>query len=154
MEKRRCRIVDVDGTLVDVSSIRHHVLGLAPDGSYQQSDFGAFHEAAINCPPIQETLDKVAKYKAQGDDIVIVTARSTKYGRQTAFWLAMYDVPSDGFFMRRQGDNRKDVEVKRDILRFILERWDVAGCIDDNPHVVALWEEFNFYVDVVPGYSE
>lgn len=152
--KRTCVIVDVDGTLVDVSSLRHFVIGTVnPDGSYKSRNFDAFHSGAINCPPIQETLDEVAKHKAAGHDIVIVTARSTNYARQTAFWLAMHEVPSDGFFMRRQGDDRKDVDVKRDILRFIMERWDVVHCIDDNPNVVALWEEFAFPVTVVPGYE-
>lgn len=40
---RRCLIVDMDGTLADVTSVRHHVLN-------RPKDFTAFHAGALNCP--------------------------------------------------------------------------------------------------------
>jgi hypothetical protein len=38
-------------------------------------------------------------------------------------------------------DNRPDYEVKKDILNSINKLWDVEHAVDDNPHVIRLWEE-------------
>ena len=42
-------IVDIDGTLVDVSSVRHHVAGPG------KRNFDAFHRESADCPPIAMT---------------------------------------------------------------------------------------------------
>lgn len=155
--RRPAAIVDVDGTLVDVSGIRHHVIPVDENGNYKSRNFDAFHRDAIDCPPIHDTIKKVKSWhEDEGLDILIVTARSQRYGRMTAFWLAMYDVPSTVMIMRREGDMRKDYLVKRDILRHnILPEWIPLKAADDNPHVVTLWEEFHIpEIHVVPGYTE
>lgn len=148
-------IVDVDGTLVDVSSIRHHVFGAQnPDGSYKHRDFDAFHRESVNCPPIQETVDQVRSWWENDLHIIIVTARSWKYYPQTAWWLAENDIPHSDIEMRLEGDNRADYEVKRDIYVRISRKWDVIHAIDDNPNVLKLWRELGIPVTVVPGWLE
>lgn len=154
MEKRDAIIVDVDGTLVDVSSLRHYVIStINEDGSYKTKDFDQFHTEAINCPPIQKTVDLVRDWAAKGVEILILTARSQRYGRHTGFFLAMHDIPSSAMFMRKNGDNRHDVDVKRDILTVLFTRYNILAAIDDNPSVVALWQEHGIPTTVVPGYE-
>jgi hypothetical protein len=43
--------------------------------------------------------------------------------------------------MRKDGDFRKDYEVKDDILYRINKQWDVMHAFDDNPSVIELWEK-------------
>lgn len=155
MKKPTAFIYDVDGTIVDVSSIRHHVLsGLLPDGTYKRSkNFDAFHTEAINCPVIEESVTLIRKYEAEGHLPLAVTARSQKYGRHTGFFLAMHNIPSYAMFMRRNGDHRLDSLVKRDFWEVISSRFEIVGAIDDNPSIVELWEDVGIpNVHVVPGY--
>lgn len=148
-------IVDVDGTLVDVSSIRHYVLAaLNPDGSYSTKNFDAFHQESVNCPAIPDTVDQVRAWHENGYHIVVVTARSDKYYPQTAWWLAEHDIPHADLRMRTQGDNRADYVVKREIYDRIAQRYDVIHAVDDNPNVIKLWNELGIPVTVVPGWLE
>lgn len=153
--KKAAVIVDMDGTLVDVSSIRHYVReGQLPDGSYSKVNFDAFHKASGLCPAIWPTVDKVMHYWERRLDILIVTARGRQYDKVTRDWLYKYSIPYNELFMRDVGDMRKDVDVKRDILAEIEERWTVVHAIDDNPNVITLWEENGIPTTVVPGWED
>lgn len=149
---RNAVIVDVDGTLVDVSSVRHHVIPTPPNKSKK---FDKFHDGAISCPPIDWVVRAIKDIHNQGFDVLVVTARAAKWRNQTAFWLAMNEIPSEALFMRRNGDSRKDYIVKSEILQQIREAgWNPILAIDDNPHVIVLWQENNIPTITVPGYSE
>jgi len=142
--KREAEIFDMDGTLCDVRPIRHL---LRTTGRHH-----AFHMASIDCKPNPEVVEGVRAAQAAGRDILVVTARTTRYRHVTAFWLAMWDVHSDRLFMRRHGDYRPDVAVKADILASILTRWDVKRAWDDNPNVWDLWESYGIPTVRVPGW--
>lgn len=153
--KRKAVIVDVDGTLVDVSSIRHHVRKAQnPDGTWKKKNFDAFHRDSVNCPPILGTLCMLEQWIEEGAEIIIVTARSERYYPQTAWWLAENEVPHAAIYMRTEGDYRQDYVVKREILERIRQRWHVVHAIDDNPSVIALWEEEGIGTTVVPGWED
>lgn len=150
-------IVDMDGTLVDVSSIRHHVIkGFEyPDGSVRQKkNFDAFHTESATCPPIQDTMALVGMYMSFGAKIIIVTARSRKYRIPTVWWLLWNGIATDDLFMRRDGDYRPDYEVKKDLLVEIRKRWNPVHAIDDNPNVIRLWKDENIETTTVPGWVE
>jgi phosphoglycolate phosphatase-like HAD superfamily hydrolase len=149
---RRAAIFDMDGTLVNVSSVRHWVTPVPPERSRR---FDRFHEDAVNCPPHEWVCRAARDVFNQGVDILVVTARSARYRNSTAFWLAMHDVPSHALFMRADGDHRKDYLVKADILRQIrASGWQPVVAFDDNPHVIRLWEENGIPTVVVPGWEE
>lgn len=148
-------IVDMDGTLVDVGSVRHHVLAaLQPDGSYTTRDFDAFHRASVDCPAIETTVRMVEEWYNLGFDILIVTARSEKYEGPTSWWLAEHNIPHQALYMRGEKDQRPDSVVKEEMLRRIEGRWSVQHAIDDNPSVVKLWESHGIPVTVVPGWLD
>lgn len=140
-------IFDMDGTLVDVSSIRHHV-----EGGSTRKNFDAFHRESVNCPPIPWVLEHALMAKADGFKVIQVTARSEKYRSSTSWWIADHKVPSDGLYMRADGDYRPDYEVKRDILDRLLLRYDVRKAFDDNPSIIRLWAELGIPCVVVPGW--
>lgn len=144
-------IFDMDGTLVDVSSIRHLVAG-GPENGYRKN-FDAFHHEAVNCPPHRWVLDAARAEHAAGRAVLIVTARMAKHRNSTAFWLAMHEVPSEAMWMRANGDHRPDYVVKAEILAKIRRRWRPTRAWDDNPAILRLWAEHGIATTVVPGWE-
>jgi hypothetical protein len=145
--KREAEIFDMDGTLCNVTPIRHLLSG--PGGR----NFHKFHMASIDCLPNEDVVFGLWDAQKAGRDILVVTARSTPYRNVTAFWLAMWGIHSDRLFMRPQGDMRPDVAVKNDILTSILARWDVKRAWEDNPNIWGLWESRGIPVTRVPGWD-
>jgi hypothetical protein len=90
----------------------------------------------------------------QGLKVIQLTARSQKYYHSTAWWIAENKVPSDGLFMRNNGDYRKDSIVKREIIDRLLGRYDIIGAYDDNPSIVRLWADYGIPCTVVPGWVD
>jgi len=145
--KPKARIFDVDGTLCDVRTIRHHVMG-------DNRNFDAFHLESVNCPPHPHVVDAVRQSEAEGVAPLIVTARQFMYRNVTAFWLAMHEIPSEALYMRATGDMRPDHEVKQDILHRILNSWDVVEAWDDNPSVIEnVWVKNGIPYVLVPGWE-
>lgn len=142
-------IFDMDGTLADVSGIRHHVVG-AP-GKWK--DFDAFHAASVDVPPHDWVVDLARKFDAAGLDVLVVTARRAKWRHHTAWWLALNGVPSAALFMRPDGDSRPDRVVKADILARIKQTHDVVLAVDDNPAVIDLWKANGIPTLTVPGWA-
>ena len=139
-------IVDVDGTLVDVSSVRHHVVG-------PKRNFDAFHRESADCPPIGMTLGLVEEMHDAGHHILIVTARMEKWRGLTESWLEQHLTRSHTeLVMRRDGDFRPDYDVKREIHADLASRYRIRHAIDDNPAVLELWNELGIPVTVVPGW--
>jgi phosphoglycolate phosphatase-like HAD superfamily hydrolase len=139
-------IFDCDGTLVDVSGIRHLLNG--------PGRFHAFHMASIDCPPHQWVVDDAKAEHAAGRAVLIVTARQARpvYRHVTAWWLALNAVPSEALWMRAVNDTRPDYEVKREILAKIRQCYTVVHAWDDNPAILKLWTEEQIPVTVVPGW--
>lgn len=102
--RREAEIFDVDGTLCDVASVRHHVRG-------RTRNFDAFHEAALGCPPHAWVVERARTAAREGRVVVVVTARTERWRRGTEVWLALHDVPSDHLYLRGRHDGRPDVEI-------------------------------------------
>lgn len=146
--KRRAVIFDMDGTLADVRSIRHHVLR-----DPRRKNFEAFHAESVNVPANQHVADAARQAHRDGLAVLIVTARKAMWRNHTALWLAVNDIPSDAMWMRANHDNRPDREVKTDILHRIRQSFDVVHAWDDNPAVIAVWESHGIPTTIVEGWS-
>ena len=116
----------MDGTLCDVSSIRH--LSRATNETSTSST-----PSSVNCPPHTHVLAAVKQAYADGHHVIVVTARKDRYKHHTSWWLAINEVPAYALKMRASYDNRPDYEVKRDILRELRESYDIIHAWDDNP---------------------
>lgn len=147
--KQTAVIVDVDGTLCDVSTALHHIT--TPDVT---KDFDAFHRAAAQCPPTGWVLDWCEEQRAAGHTLVIVTGRMYRHYNDTADWLVRH-LPGSfvGPLMRGDDDVRPDTEVKRDIHALLTDPnyydFEIVGAIDDRPSVIALWRSLGIPTTVV-----
>lgn len=147
---KKAVLFDVDGTLCDVSPIRHHVRG----GRGKYKDFVKFHAESVNCLPHESVVRAAQAAERDGLVVITVTARMAMWGRHTAMWMALHDIPSHIMFMRRNGDHRPDTEVKQDILNRIRCEFDVVHAWDDNPKIIALWEANGISTTTVEGWEQ
>lgn len=149
MSRTPAAIFDMDGTLANVSGIRHHLIPRE-----RRKDFHTFHRESVNAPPHMDVVNAALAAHALGLDVLVVTARKHMWRHHTAWWLAIHRVPSTALYMRADHDNRKDYEVKRDILKQIRKRHEVVHAWDDNPAIIQLWREEGIPCTVVPGWVD
>lgn len=148
MLKPRIKIFDIDGTLCDVSSIRHYVAQ-----GIKERNFDKFHRASVNCPPIDWVKEDAQIAAMDGFPVFQVTARNEKYRALTSWWLAENKIPSDKLEMRPLRDHREDYLVKKDIVTRLLLDYEIVEAWDDNPSIWKLWEEFGVPLVKVPGWE-
>ena len=142
-------IVDVDGTLADVAGLRHYVLD-----DPRRKDFTSFHAAASYVRPIELVASTVQALDAIGFTIVVLTSRKEQWRYRTRTWLTKWAIPFHALGMRAELDERRDDEVKRDLHRtMVADGYTPVLAIDDNPIVVALWQELQIPTVVVPGWT-
>lgn len=74
--------------------------------------------------------------------IILVSGRDDRWRPETERWLARHGIAYDILFMRRRGDRRKDVVVKREIYEaHVAGRYTVRVVFDDRDQVVRLWRD-------------
>lgn len=147
MTRAPAAIFDVDGTLVDVSSVRHHVM-------QRPKRFDLFHGGAIDCPPHPRAIELVRQAKDDGLAVLVATARKESWRFHTLLWLREQGIEHDAIYMRGLYDDRKDYDVKADLLRSIQRRYDVRLAVDDNPNVIRLWREHGIPTVTIPGWVD
>lgn len=150
-QRRQAYIVDVDGTFLDVSGARKH---LVEDPAKFWEPFTIATEA---CPAIESTIDIIVDCNARGIDVIIVTARAQRWEALTRRTIAKHLEPIgahyEAMYLRGDDDLRPDEDGKRDVLALIRETHDVVGATDDKPSVVALWRSEGIPVVVAPGWD-
>jgi FMN phosphatase YigB (HAD superfamily) len=147
-------IFDMDGTLADVSSIRHHLTKYDASKRRVIKHFNRFHAESVSVPPHSYVVNAAQMAHMLGHAVLIVTARKHLWRHHTAWWLALHDVPSDVLMMRGNEDNRKDYEVKKDMLDTLRKAYDIIHAWDDNPSIIKLWQENNIPTTIVPGWEK
>jgi phosphoglycolate phosphatase-like HAD superfamily hydrolase len=146
LPKYPATIFDMDGTLCDVTSVRHHVIE-------RPKNFDAFHYGSLFCPGIDWVLEEVDYHRRAGNMILVVTAREERWRSLTQNWLDDHGVPVHELFMRPTGDFRSDVLIKGEILDSLLPRYDIRHAYDDNPSIIGLWKARGVPHTVVPGWA-
>lgn len=121
--KKPCIICDVDGTV----AIRH---GRGPyEWSKVDSDL-----------PNAPVIEVVRAMHACGFKIIFTSGRKEQCRDDTIGWLNLHIGTSDfQLLMRGNGDNRPDVELKREMLDLIVNFYIVACVFDDRQAVVDMW---------------
>lgn len=129
----RAVIVDLDGTLVDVSAIEHLVSG-------EEKDYAAFHAASADAPANAEVLSAVQEAHEAGTAVLVVTSREFVWRDLTLDWLVAHDVPYDELVMRIVGDYRPDHVVKAEMLdRLEADGYRIDRAWEDREEIAELW---------------
>lgn len=117
-------IFDMDGTLAHNLNVRSY-----------------FDWLKVDQDSYDEHVGQMAKdLKAAGYKIIIVTGRDGEAEELSKEWLDFYDVEYDEFFIRPQGDYRKDNVIKKEIYdNNIKNKYNVVGVFDDRDQVVSFW---------------
>lgn len=146
MELRSAVYFDVQGTLINVSGIRHLIDG--------PGSFDAFHRETFNCPPIDWVVQAARQAHTDGHAVLVGTGMNEFYRRPLSWYLADLGLHTDDLDMRRNGDFRKDFIIKREMLRrWRLRGFNLVEAYDDNPAVIDMWEDEGIPCTVVPGWD-
>lgn len=130
--------MDVDGTLADMRGVRTPF-------EWDKVGLDKPHHDIIQ---LVTDLFHTGRYK-----IIITTGRDGVCERQTRKWLIDWDIPYDDFYIRKEGDFRKDSIIKSEIyMDHIRPKYDVVFVIDDRNQVVDMWRSLGLRVlQVAPG---
>lgn len=128
-------IIDLDGTLVDVTSIRYLVEG-------KKKNFDAFHLRSEFCQPNQAIKKLTNKLHDFGFTIIIFSGRVSKYTDLSKKWLTSNSVHFDEIHLRPNNDFRSDVEIKREMFNS-LQTKSVLIAVDDRQELRNLWRELS-----------
>ena len=84
---------------------------------------------------------------SRGVEIIAVSGRSDKYKKQTLKFFESNGFEPNELFMRRDGDKRSDVEVKREIYEDnIKDKYNILFVFDDRLQMVRYWVSQGLYV--------
>ncbi len=126
-----CIIVDIDGTL-------------AIKGDRSPYDWQKVGIDKVNFPVAEligniQLLDEHESHWIK-TRIILVSGRDGECRDLTKDWLKQYNIKYDKLYLRRKGDKRKDVIVKKEIYeRYIKGKYNVAFVLDDRNQTVAGW---------------
>jgi predicted kinase len=118
-------IVDVDGTVADMTGVRI---------PFEWTKVG-------EDKPHQYTIDTVNAARLDGLVIIFLSGRDGSCMEDTHKWLNKYTEVDDFYlFMRSVGDMRKDTIVKKELFKkYVDNNFNVLYCIDDRPSVCRMW---------------
>jgi len=135
---RPLAVVDIDGVVADV----RHRLRLVEQRPKRWEEFFA---RAAEDPPLEEGVTLVTELAAE-HDIVWLTGRPERTRRLTERWLAKAGLPAGTLLMRPDRDFRPARLTKREELRRLRRRRQIAVVVDDDPEVTATLAEDGFPV--------
>ena len=78
--------------------------------------------------------------------IVLATGRDTSQEEVTKQWLSTRGINVTDFYFRTEGDYRKGVEVKREQIEKILEKYNVLVIFDDCEPIVQMYRDMGLTV--------
>ena len=143
-------IFDVSGTLLDISHRLKHIRKTPKDWkNFRDPDLKKFDE------PRSEIISILRALHNAGHTVILASGRVESERNVTISTLLPYihfihDLP---FFMRSEGDFRKDIVLKESMLYKMKENgYHPVMVFDDNPSIIRMWRNNGLVVaDVGPG---
>ena len=138
-------LCDLDGTLCDISHKLHYVKNL-PEG--QKKDWKSFFANIYKDKLRKDVCEQLLNRASLGHPVVFMSARPDTYRYETFGWLSfMFPYPYLTLIMRKGGDTRPDVEVKKDMYeRYFKGKYEIDTIFDDRPIVIRMWRELGLNV--------
>lgn len=136
---RPVAIVDIDGTIADLTHRLHYIN--PQDGG--KKNYDAFF-ASVGSDTAYPRVSAMVRALAKTHFVILLSGRPASTGFDTAQWLHMHNIPYQHLFMRQTGDHRPDYEIKEEIFNAMvdkggLDKGNIDIVLDDRPVVVALW---------------
>lgn len=128
--KPMCVVIDMDSTVCFNTSKRPWF----GDGST---------EAMIDDVPNYGVVELI---KAQEYPVVVCTGRNKDQHKVTKEWLANQGIHPIAYYMRENGDYRKGVEVKAELMNQILDKYNVLVVFEDCEPIVQKYREMGLTV--------
>ena len=126
-------IFDIDGTLADVSERIHHL-------QKKPKNWKAFFRGMAQDQTIKSMVRLCNILSQAGIRIVLCSGRSEEHRSETVQWLKQQKVHHHELRLRKTGDRRSDVIVKRKML-VGLDKVRVLFVVEDRTGVVQTWRE-------------
>ena len=168
--KNKIIICDLDGTIANIEHRLHYLKG-------PKKDWDSFNEMCYYDKPYKDVIHILETITYDPEKTYFFSGRSAKYWMHTVDWLETHvDFCEAGFnfqgqlFMRKEGDFRDDVEVKREMIKNLqIRKWnkseatfpleqvtpdDVLCILDDRQGVVDMWREEGFRCLQVDAWKE
>lgn len=128
--KPMCVVIDMDSTVCFNTSKRPWF----GEGST---------EAMIDDIPNHGVVELI---KAQEYPVVVCTGRNKDQYKVTIEWLANQGITPVDCYMRENGDYRKGVEVKAELMNQILDKYNVLVVFDDCEPIVQMYRDMGLTV--------
>lgn len=131
---RKILLVDIDGTVADIS---HRIVHIEK----KPKDWNSFFSEVDGDKPIQEVIDEVKHFSLKYD-VVFCTGRKEATREKTDEWLKRHFGKDFEYrlLMRRNNDFRSDDIAKPEMLTNAgIKPEDVALALDDRTSVVKKW---------------
>lgn len=135
MRLQKAILVDIDGTLADITHRVHYV-----NSESGKRDWKSFN-ALVHRDKLKKEVAAVVDYLyASGVTVILVTGRFNALANETIKWLHKNNIRFNAIFMRPDGDYRSDHIVKEQIYKeSIMGQFDVLGVFEDRDRVVDMW---------------
>lgn len=130
--KPKCIVIDMDSTMC-FNTTKRPWFG---DGAA---------EGMINDVPNTGVCDVVRQLQEQYL-VVVATGRDTSQEEVTKQWLAKQGINVDEYFFRTLGDYRKGVEVKKEQIISILNKYDIVAVFEDCEPIVNMYRDMGLTV--------
>lgn len=129
-------IIDLDGTLCDVSHRTHFVKESPPN-------WPAFFDACIDDTPNAAVAALYDMAIQTNYRIIYVSGRPETHRAETEEWLCRHELNNYAeLLMRPAGDYRQDAVVKRELFdQHISGRYHILFTVDDRDQVVQMWRD-------------
>ena len=124
-------IFDIDGTLADISARVHHV-------RKTPKDWDAFFRGMSRDKAVHSMVRLCNLLHAAGLRIILCSGRNESHRDETVRWMERQGVRFHELRLRRDGDFRSDVVVKREMLAGI-DKSRVLFVVEDRARVVEMW---------------
>lgn len=149
MDKIPAIIVDIDGTIADISHRLHFI-------EWEKKDWDGFYHNLSEDKPKQDIIDliKCIRTSLLSDKenycrIIFITWRSSATYFKTSKWLEECWIINDwkletasALLMRREWDFRQDYEIKKEIYENeVKDKYDVKYVFEDRDQVVKMYRE-------------
>lgn len=132
MDKKDCIIVDLEGTLSNCSHRIHH----RHNKNYNMWN-KLFPQDSVN----EQMVRIIKNHIMVNREIILCTAKSACEAKVVMEWMHKYNLLHlfDSFYYRDKDDNRLSVDVKKDILDKILNKWNVITAYDDRSDICQMY---------------